>query len=91
MRANATPGCDARPCTILCKTESTRCSDVMLAARESSGSAVSDVSTKFTSNGVKNTTKLRGRRVFVVRRVALENATVDGQPGRTHTSSVIHS
>src|SRR5262245_33423097 len=39
IRANATPGCDANPRTILCKTDSTRCSDVTVTAKESSGSA----------------------------------------------------
>src|SRR5215813_10388477 len=43
IRANATPGCDANPRTILCKTDSTRCSDVTVTAKESSGSAANDV------------------------------------------------
>src|SRR5215467_5849745 len=43
IRANATPGCDAKPSTILCKTESTRCSDVTVTARASSRSAANDV------------------------------------------------
>jgi len=43
IRANATPGCDANPRTMLCKTDSTRCSDVTVTAKESSGSADNDV------------------------------------------------
>ena len=46
IRANATPGCDANPRTILCKTESTRCSEVTVTAKASSGSAASEVPTK---------------------------------------------
>src|SRR5215831_4776795 len=46
IRANATPGCDANPRTILCKTESTCCSEVTVTAKESSDSAASKVPTK---------------------------------------------
>src|SRR5215813_12313879 len=46
MRANAMPGCVAKPRTILCKTESTRCSEVTVTAKASSGSAASEIPTK---------------------------------------------
>src|SRR5215467_6027212 len=45
IRANATPGCAANPKTILCKTESTLCSEVTVTAKASSGSAASEVPT----------------------------------------------
>jgi hypothetical protein len=50
MRVNATPGCDANPLTIFRKTDSTRCSDVTVTAKESGGSGASDISTKSSFN-----------------------------------------